>query len=132
MAADKVWRVVVVDDDPDIRSVLSSLLSADPALMVVGHAGDGLAAHGVVARELPDVVLLDWQMPVVDGLEALPEIRARVPEAVIVLMSGAELKDVGEWAIRAGADGFCSKDFEMPKRIANDLKALLAERSPSS
>jgi DNA-binding NarL/FixJ family response regulator len=129
MQVDGVWRVVVVDDDPDVRSVLSSLLSADPDLTVVGHAEDGVAAGAVVARERPDVVLVDWQMPVLDGLEALPEIRARVPDAVIVLMSGSGPTELQEWAIRAGADGFYSKDIGMAKRLAKELKTLLAERS---
>lgn len=124
------WRVVVVDDSADMRWLLSALLSLDPDFEVVGEGSDGLAAISVVGHHQPDLVLLDWWMPGVDGLAALPEIRKQAPQAAVVLTSASPASEMQDWAFEAGADGFYKKDPRTADRAAHDLKKLMAARQP--
>jgi signal transduction histidine kinase len=101
-------RVVVVDDTADLRDLLRLALTRG-GFDVVGEAGDGREGIEVVARHRPDVVLLDLAMPVMDGIEALPRIRARCPEATIVVLSGFGAQQMSARALEAGADGYVQK-----------------------
>jgi CheY-like chemotaxis protein len=74
---------VVVDDDADVRALLCRFLEDTGRVAVVGQAGNGLDAIDVVAETVPDVVLMDVRMPVMDGLEALPRVRATAPRSPI-------------------------------------------------
>lgn len=104
-------RVVVVDDEHLVRGGLRMILDAQADIEVVGEAADGESAVAQVRTLLPDVVLLDVQMPVMDGLEAarqivaLPGCRARV-----VMLTTFDLDEYVHEAIRAGASGFLLKD----------------------
>jgi DNA-binding NarL/FixJ family response regulator len=100
-------RAVVIDDTRDIRELLSRLLTRS-GVRVVGEAGDGQAGVDVVRAERPDVVLLDLAMPVMDGVEALPLIRALVPDARIIVLS-AFSGAVRDQVLEAGADGYLMK-----------------------
>jgi DNA-binding NarL/FixJ family response regulator len=107
-------RIVLVDDQPMIRSGLRALVAAEPDLEVVGEAGDGRSAVAA-ARELrPDVVVMDVRMPVLDGVEATRAIAGDADLAavrVLVLTTYDEDELVFQ-AIRAGAAGFLLKDAE--------------------
>lgn len=107
-------RVLIVDDDPLVRSALALMLGGSPEVEVVGEAGDG--RQGVErARQLdPHVVLMDIRMPVLNGLDATRELHARPdPPRVIVLTTfDADEHVVG--ALAAGADGFLLKDTPPP------------------
>jgi DNA-binding NarL/FixJ family response regulator len=105
-----VVRVLVVDDDPLVRSALGLMLGGQPDVEVVGEAADGRAGIAL-ARELrPDVVLMDIRMPVLNGLDATRALHAEPdPPRVIVLTTfDADEHVVG--ALAAGADGFLLKD----------------------
>jgi DNA-binding NarL/FixJ family response regulator len=105
-----VVRVLVVDDDPLVRSALGLMLGGQPNVEVVGEAADGRAGIAL-ARELrPDVVLMDIRMPVLNGLDATRALHAEPdPPRVIVLTTfDADEHVVG--ALAAGADGFLLKD----------------------
>jgi DNA-binding NarL/FixJ family response regulator len=103
-------RVVVADDQTAVREGLVTILELLPGIDVVGAAADGAEAVALAAAETPDVVLMDLHMPRVDGLAATSEIRARVPETqVVVLTTHADDESVLA-ALAAGAIGFLTKD----------------------
>jgi DNA-binding NarL/FixJ family response regulator len=117
-------RAVVIDDTRDIRELLSTVLTRS-GMDVVGEAGDGQAGVEVVRAERPDVVLLDLAMPVMDGIEALPIIRALVPDARIIVLSafsGAVRDQVLDW----GADGYLVKGTPL-KKIVEYVEASLGD-----
>jgi DNA-binding NarL/FixJ family response regulator len=115
-------RILIVDDHPLTREALSSLLRAH-GFDVAGEAADGKTAVAEAARLLPDLVLLDLSMPGMDGLAALPQIRAAAPdcEVVVLTASGTEENLLG--AIRAGAAGYLLKS-EPPERIVAFLRGV--------
>jgi DNA-binding NarL/FixJ family response regulator len=113
---ERVVRAVVIDDTSDIRELLTLVLTRS-GMHVVGEAADGQAGIDVVRAERPDVVLLDLAMPVMDGIEALPIIRALVPDARIIVLSafaGAVSEQVLEW----GADGYLQKGTPLKEIVA--------------
>ena len=105
---DRAPRVLVVDDNAAMRRMLRGLLE-DVGMHVVGEASDGL--EGVARAELlrPDVVLMDWRMPGLDGLEATAQIRSRLPEVQVVMFSAAESDGMARIAGAAGASAFVAK-----------------------
>ncbi len=117
-------RIVLVDDHALVRRALAVLLRLDGRHEVVGDAGDGAAGVALVARERPDVVLLDLAMPVMDGLEALRHVRALgVPSRVLILSMHDEIGLVAQ-ALRDGADGYLLKD-SMDDELFVALDAVL-------
>src|SRR6185295_8341896 len=84
-----VIRVLLVDDSPSVRAVLRRFLSRTEDLVVVGDAEDGERAVAAVVDLQPDVVVMDLQMPVMDGLVAIERIMARRPTPILVLSSRA-------------------------------------------
>ena len=109
-------RVLLVDDVRELRRLVRLVLEEDPAIEVVGEASDGREGVEGAARVQPDVVLLDLSMPDMDGLEAIPLIRERAPDARIVVLSGHEAGRVSLEALQQGATRFVNK--------ASDLDAI--------
>jgi DNA-binding NarL/FixJ family response regulator len=115
--------VLVVDDEPDIRFLLRVVLSKDARFEVSGEAGDGDQAIEAVASSCPDAILLDFMMPKMDGLTALPNIRLRCPESKIVMFSAVSSQTLVEEAMNLGADLFLKKTTK-PQAIADALADL--------
>jgi CheY-like chemotaxis protein len=112
-------RVVVADDVPDFRHLIRLTLEADGRCRVVAEASHGGEAVDMAASNRPDLVLLDVAMPVMDGLQAIPKIRAVSPESRILCYSGFE-PEIGARALAACADDFMEKGRpagEIPERI---------------
>lgn len=103
-------RVLVADDHSLFRDGVVSLLEAG-GFEVVGQCGDGRAAVEAALRLRPDVVLLDLTMPVLTGLEALKEIRAAWPEALVVMLTASDDDDSLFHASEAGARGYLLKSL---------------------
>ncbi len=119
-------RVVLVDDTEDLRHLMRIALRR-AGYEVVGEAGDGAAGIEVATAESPDLVVLDLSMPVMDGLEALPHIRAACPDATIAVMSGFGADRMTERALARGADGYLQKGAPLADVVAR-LAELLGRR----
>lgn len=116
-------RVVLADDEAMIRSGIAAILGSDPAVEVVGQAGDGRAAVDAVARHQPDIVVLDIQMPVMDGLAAAAEIRRlRQATGVVMLTTFGEDSYI-EQALALGANGFLLKSGD-PAELLAGIRAV--------
>ena len=115
-------RVLVVDDHAVVREGLRTFLSLQDGIDVVGEAGDGREAVAVAERERPDVVLMDLVMPRLDGVQAMRELRARVPRARVIVLTSFLDDDRLLPAIRAGAAGYLLKNVE-PSELARAVRA---------
>ncbi|HEX2132810.1 MAG TPA: response regulator transcription factor [Actinophytocola sp.] len=116
-------RVVLADDQDLVRAGFRVILGAEEGIEVVGEAGDGLAAVELVARLLPDVVLMDVQMPGVDGLEATRRIRAAHDEVKVVILTTFDREDYLFEALRAGASGFLLKNAS-PEDLVESVRIV--------
>ena len=100
--------LLIVDDHPGFRALARKLLEAG-GFQVVGAAADGLGAVAVTRELRPDVVLLDIQLPDIDGFEVASRLADRRPGTVVVLTSTRDRADYGERVERCGARGFIPK-----------------------
>lgn len=112
-------RIVIADDHPIVRDGLAALLQRDPDIAVVGEASGGREAVAVIAREQPDVVLMDLRMPDGDGVEAITELRraSRLTPRILVLTTYDTDNDIRR-ALEAGADGYLLKDTPRAELLA--------------
>jgi DNA-binding NarL/FixJ family response regulator len=127
-----VIRVVIADDQPLVRSGLTMILEGETDIDVVGEAADGAAALDLVAGTAPDVLLLDVQMPGMDGLAVVEKLAASDVSTRVLMLTTFDLDEYVYRAMRAGASGFLLKD--MPgedivsaiRKAARGVDALLA------
>lgn len=116
------WKVLLVDDqDIFVRSV-ETLLEDSPDVHIVGHAWNGEVALELVAQLAPDVVLMDIDMPVMDGVEATRRIREARPHACVLMLTGSNAASDVDRSRDAGAAGYVTKD-----RIASELVDAIVE-----
>jgi len=124
--------VALADDQPLVRSGLRMIVEGEADLQVVGEAADGAEAVELVATARPDVLLLDVQMPRVDGIAAMEQIAATEASTRVLMLTTFDLDEYVYQAMRAGASGFLLKD--MPgedivtaiRQVARGADALLA------
>jgi DNA-binding NarL/FixJ family response regulator len=103
-------RVLLVHDQPLFREGVHTLLSLQPDLEVVGEAGNGEEALRLAARLRPDVVLMDLQMPVLDGVEATRRLRLTQPDCRVIALTTFDDDEYVFEGLRAGAIGYLLKD----------------------
>jgi DNA-binding NarL/FixJ family response regulator len=114
----RVASILIVDDDPRFRGIARRLLESE-GLEVIGEAADGREAIAV-ARELePDVVLLDVQLPDIDGIEVAARLAADGPRPAVVLTSTRDESDFGPELEQSGARGFVPKNELSAERITS-------------
>jgi DNA-binding NarL/FixJ family response regulator len=118
-------RVLVVDDHPIVRQGLVSVLEDEDDLEVVGTAGSGRDAVRVVGRLAPDVVLLDLEMPELDGVDAIPQLLAARPSVGVLVFTAYDTDERVLGAIRAGAKGYLLKGASGDE-IARGIRAIYA------
>ncbi|WP_027347251.1 response regulator [Hamadaea tsunoensis] len=111
-------EVLVADDSADIRLALRAVLESMPNVRVVAEAGDGAEAVLLTANRRPDLVVLDLAMPVMDGLQALNEIRRTSPEARVIVLTGYGREQAAQEALRRGAAAFLEKGGSTRQLVA--------------
>lgn len=121
-------RIVVVDDHPVVREGLVASLEDNPEFEVVGAAASAEEAVPMVASQRPDVVLLDLELPGVNGLTALPTLMAAHPESRILILTAYDTDERVLGAIRAGAKGYLLKGASL-EEIARAIRAVHAGES---
>lgn len=102
-------RILVADDHPVVRDGLVAILSTQPDLQVVAEAGSGREAVERVAQTRPDVVLLDLEMPDMDGVEALRKLRDGDPDTRVIIFTAFDTDERILAAVQAGAQGYLLK-----------------------
>jgi DNA-binding NarL/FixJ family response regulator len=116
-------RILIAEDSAQIRMMLKLQLGDDERFEIVGEAKNGLEAIELTQELLPDVVLLDLGMPVMDGLEALPKIRSGHPGAKVVILSGFPAREVEAQARSLGAKLYVEKTSPLAT-LADQLDSL--------
>ena len=136
-------KVLVVDDHAIVRMGLIELLKKERDIVVVGDAENGEEAVALVEKHHPDVVLMDFMMPQMDGAEATAAIHGRHPETKIVILTTYGTSEGIGKALRSGASGAVQKNIPYPELldairktargecvISPDIQAVLDEDSP--
>ncbi len=123
-----IVTVLIVDDSPAISESLRSILSSHSDIEVIGVASDGEEAVARAEEHRPDVVLMDAQMPGMNGVEATLIVKQRVPETKVLFMAvhASHIDD----ALKAGADGFMMKDATRQEILLNIRKLSRAKHTP--
>jgi DNA-binding NarL/FixJ family response regulator len=117
-------RVLIADDHRLFSEALAAILAIDERIEVVGQAADGEKAVELVASKDPDVVLMDIQMPRLDGVEAARQIKQGPNTTAVLMLTGSDSAADVARAREAGAAGYVTKD-----RIASELIDLIVEAS---
>ncbi len=127
----KQVRVLLADDHSLFREGLAGIIAAQTDMQVVGQANDGLEAF-VMAQELkPDLILMDVQMPTMDGLEATQKIKQVLPETIIVMLTIRSDDDMLFEALKNGAQGYLLKDIQSQYMLEMLRGALRGEAAIS-
>ena len=125
---DKI-RVLLVDDHPVVRAGLAATVVKDPALEVVGEAGDGIEALQLASELRPDVVLMDLRLPKLDGIQATREIKSAQPDIAVIILSAYDDDAYVLQAKDAGAGGYLFKDAP-GAHIRHTIKAVHRGEAP--
>lgn len=122
-AAGRPLRLLIVDDQPLIRRALSMTLGAEPDIEVVGQAVDGIDAIEQALSLVPDVIVMDLQMPRASGVVATREITAKLPAVGVVVLTTFDQDDLVFEAIRAGARAYLLKDA-VEEEVLDTIRAV--------
>lgn len=120
-------KVVIVDDTEETRNNVKTLLSFEKRIEIIGEAENGEEAIFIAKESRPDVVLMDINMPVMDGIKATEEISMSVPETAVIIMSVQGESEYLRKAMTAGARDFLNKPFSSDDLITTILKTYDVE-----
>jgi DNA-binding NarL/FixJ family response regulator len=109
-------RVLITDDHPFIRRELVGLLNNLPDIVIAGEAADGLEAISLARQLMPDIIIMDYSMPAMNGIDATRIIREENPQVQVIMLSMFQEAEIGEASRKAGATAFVSK-IEAPERL---------------
>ena len=120
-------RVLFVDDHQSLQDLFGICLSMEDDLELVGTASDGFEAVDLAARLHPDAIVLDWGLPLLDGLHALPALRRAAPEASVIVFSASSDGATSALALARGAARYLVKD----QSGVHDVIAAIRECGPA-
>jgi YesN/AraC family two-component response regulator len=121
-------RTILVDDVDDIRFLMRLALQASDRLEVIGEAADGREAVALAEETQPEVVVLDLAMPVMDGLQAIPELHRVAPHCRILVMSGFNAGEASERALSLCAEDYLEKGTNVTGLPASVIRLYESER----
>jgi DNA-binding NarL/FixJ family response regulator len=116
-------RLLVVDDHFVVRIGLASALNLEPDMEVIAEAKDGREAVEAYERHLPDVVVMDYQLPHLNGAEATTALRAKYPDARVIILSVYKGEEDVHRAVQAGAAGYLPKSSE-PQELLDAIRVI--------
>ena len=121
-------RILIVDDHEVMRGGLRSLLGSLPEWEVCGEAVDGVEAVEKAKELKPDVVVLDINMPILNGLEAVRLIRKEVPQTQVVMLSRYEAAEMRAKALEAGAREYVPKSQNLARELLAAINDIVRQR----
>lgn len=121
----KIFRVLLADDHPALRAGIAGILAAAPDLAVVGETGSGLEAIQLAETLEPDVLLLDLELPDMNGIAVAQQVRAKSQRVAILGLSAHADLSLVQGMLAAGAVGYLTKD-EPPERICAAVRSVAA------
>ena len=113
-------RTIIVDDSPTFLRTVCSFLDHLPSVEIVGTAGSASEALALIEQVRPELVLMDLQMPTMNGLEATAQLHQKYPDIKIIMVTGHDTPVLREASRESGAKGFISKS-----RFAQELPGIL-------
>src|SRR5262249_49200731 len=122
-------RVLIADDHPVVRRGLRTMLGVEDHIQVVGEASNGREAVEQAAVLRPDIVLMDLQMPELDGISAIRVIRERVPATYVLVLTSFTTEGYVRPAIEAGAAGYLLKDATRTQ-VVHAIEAAARGQAP--
>jgi DNA-binding NarL/FixJ family response regulator len=130
-ANDPDIKVAIVDDEPVVRSGLENLLKRSPGFACVGTYADGESAMTTLPQKPPDVLLMDIQLPGIDGISAIRTLRGQLPNTEIIMLTAMEDHDRIFASFTAGASGYLLK-HTAPNKILEAIREVSGGGSPMS
>lgn len=127
---DTGYGVLLVDDVADLRFMLRLNLEGSGRFKVLAEGANGLEGVELARLHRPDLVLLDIAMPIKDGLDALPEIRAASPDSRVVILSSFGEQRFGERAMQLGANAYVEKTLAPDALVARLVDIMEAGLTP--
>ena len=124
-------RVLLVEDQPLFRGAVAALLARQPDMEVVGEAENGLVGVEKAVALRPDLVIMDVEMPVMDGVEAVRLIRDRVPDARVIMLTVSEADEHVFEAMVNGAHGYLLKNLR-PDQLFEMIASVMRGETPIS
>jgi DNA-binding NarL/FixJ family response regulator len=118
----KYLRILAVDDSPAFLRTLCSFFDKNPGVEVVGTANSAYEAFATIPHLLPDLVLMDLQMPGINGLEATAVLRRQFPAVLVIMLTAHDMPGLRQACKESGAYEFASKS-----RLGVELPAILAQ-----
>lgn len=115
--ATRALKILIVEDHELARNGLVFSLSRKSGFNIVGEADNGEVAVSLAAEKQPDVILMDIGMPIMDGVEATQQIKARFPHIKVIMLTSHQDGEEVYASLAAGADGYCMKDIKIERLI---------------
>ncbi len=124
-------RILLVDDQPLFRGAIAALLANQPDMEVVAEAENGLVGVELARTHRPDLVILDVEMPVMNGVEAVRLIREQVMDVKVIMLTVSDAEDHVIDALRNGAHGYLLKDLR-PEQLFDMVRSVMRHETPIS